>query len=421
MENIPQNIKEAKLGAERAIFVAREGKPLDGVLDILDKLDNQLLGAISLALPFRRTPANIIREGLRTSPFGFLPLIAKALGKGSAPEIGSREASLLIGQAALGTMAFYTIWQNIINGNIKGQSNRFNPNKAQRDTHAALGNRPGSITLDVNLFEDVYTIPIERLQPIGGAILGLMGYKEELDLAKASGAPIEALHEKAVGLAWNVSAELGLGDFSRNLGDLFDAINASREVGKTPAAKRYLAQLGASFVPSGIRQTRLGLGEPFLRPEESSLVKAPLAGVKASLGIAGNERVGLFGQTKRPGPGGAVGVLSGGSVGQIQNDPIIEKMAEVGAYHQAPQISDFVKKLDKKQQTAFQVGKGHLQRQYVERVVLNPGFAGLDPEAQRRLINRAFSGASTLADKRAKAVIKLRGFISEQAIVKGRI
>lgn len=418
LNNVPQDIGESKLAAERAIFVAREGKRLDQFLDVLDRMDQASGGALSiLALPFRRTPAYIIREGLRTSPFGFLGVAAQALNKQVPLDLRSREASQLLGQAALGTMAFYTIWQMIENGFIQGDPSAYNPNKAQRDTYAAAGHKPGSI--HINMFGETYTVPLDRLQPIGGIISGIIQYRDDINTARKAGMSLDPVYQTGVGLAWRVAQDLGVGDFSRNLGDLLDAIGSPKEIGVYDSSKRYLNHLGASFVPAAFRQTRLGLGKPYVAPEESGLLGAPLAGAKASLGI-GDPKVGLFGQTKRHAVGGAPGIISGGAIGEFPNDPIVRKMIEVGAYHQAPTLVDQLKDRPKKEQTAFQVGKGRLQRQFVERIVLNPGFNKLNPEAQKRLINKAFNNASDLANRRAKAALKLKGIINENTIFRGR-
>ena len=416
MQNAPQDIDEAKIWAERSIFVAQEGKKLDKVLDWLDEMDKELYGIVSVPLPFRRTPANIVREGLRTSPLGFLPILGQALGKNGVAELGSREASLRIGQAMFGTLAFYTLWQHVSNGSIAGDPVGYDPNKAHRDTYKALGQKPGSLHL--KLFGKTYTVPLDRIQPLGGAIQTMIGLKDQLDQAKAQGIDPAPIHEQAVAFSWDLAKNLGVGDFSRNLGDLFEAIQSNEEIGAKKAAKRYFDQIGASLVPAAIRQYRAGQGSPYLYPNEDEL--PVVGGIKASLGYSGEPKLGLFGSTERHTVTGTTGTISGGSIGTLKNDPVVAKMAEVGAFHQSPKMAEIVKDRTKKEQVAFQVGKGRLQRQFVERVVLNSGFAGLDPEAQKRLIDKAFVQASELADKRAKAIIKLKGNINENVIFKGR-
>lgn len=418
MKNIPGDISEAKLTAERAIFVARENKGLDKFLDFLDRADHSLGGIVSIPLMFRRTPANIVREGLRTSPLGFLPVLAQALGKNPEVAMTPRESSLLLGQAMLGTGLFYSVWLGIQTGKIKGDSGVFNPNKAQRDTYTAQGRKPASI--EVRMFDKDYLIPLDRLQPFGGMISAMLEHNENIKRSEAQEVDQESIATQGAAIAWSLTRELGVGDFARNVGDFLDAINSSAEIGREKAAKRYLGQLGASFVPSFVRQTYKGIGNNPAVQEESGYLLAPYKGAKASLSI-GPDKIGLFGDTSYKGVKGVAGILSGGSIGVKQDDFVVNKMVEVGAFHQAPKVSDEVKTLPQKQQVAFQVGKGRLQRQFVERVVLNPGFAGLHQDAQKRLIDKAFNRASALADKRAKAIIKLRGILNEDAIFKGRM
>lgn len=416
IQNTPASIAEAKLGAERSIFVARENKRLDQALDTLDVWDKNLNGAISLPLPFRRTPANIVREGLRSSPFGFLPIAARAMGKDGMAELGTRASSQLIGQAIFGTMAFYALWQHVQNGNIKGTPGGLDPNKAHRDTRNAIGEKPGSI--QIQLFGRNYVVPLERFNPLGASIDALLKHKQDLDNSKTSGVPLDVIHKSGAAIAWDLTTKLGIGDFARNVGDVLDAVVASPEMGIQPAAKNYLNQLGASLVPALLRQARASAGEPYLKPSADEL--PGVAGFKAAAGIAGEQRVGLFGDTSRHTTRNPVAAyLSGGTFGEVKNDPVIRKMIEVGAYHQAPDVPDILGKRNQKEQVAFQIGKGRLQRQFVERQVLNPGFASLNAEAQKRLINKAFNNASELANKRAKAILQLKGVISENVIFKG--
>lgn len=409
---IPADITEAKRAAERTIFVAKEGGRLDAVLDMLDKADNELGGLVSLVLPFRRTPANIIREGMRESPLGFPLALASMLGK-EPVEFGSREMSMRLGQAAFGTLAFYVLWQNVLNGNLRGDPVNYEPSKARRDTNQALGQRPGS--LYVKFGADTYTVPLDRLQPIGSTLQTLIQHKSDLDAAKDAGIDTVPLEDRAAALSMDLIQNLGVGDFSRNLGDFLEAVNSE----DGPAKKRYLNALGASLVPAGIKQYLAGQNVPYTRPATED--PAVIGGIKASVG-AGTPKVGLFGTTDRHvAQGLGFEVAAGGSIGKLANDPVTQKMAEVGAYHTAPDIIPELKDLTSKQQVEFQIGKGKLQKQYVERVVLNPGFAGLAPEAQKRIIDREFRKASELANKRAKALLKLKGIISEKAISTGRI
>jgi hypothetical protein len=72
-------IDEALELAERAIFTAREGRKLDQVLSLTDAADQYLHGTVSLALPFRRTPANLLVTGVgqvcsRHRCFGYGPV-----------------------------------------------------------------------------------------------------------------------------------------------------------------------------------------------------------------------------------------------------------------------------------------------------------------------------------------------------------
>ncbi|MGH7890498.1 MAG: hypothetical protein ACRENF_08115, partial [Thermodesulfobacteriota bacterium] len=163
----PADLASAKLAAERSIFVAREEKQLDNFLDSLDKWDAETYGAVSVVLPFRRTPAYIVREGIRSSPLGFIPILAQSLGKDPAKVLGTREMSQLMGQALFGTAAFYTLSQLVSAGHIKGDPAGFDPNKAHRDTYAAAGRKPGS--LYIKAFGKTYTFPLDRIQPLGGS------------------------------------------------------------------------------------------------------------------------------------------------------------------------------------------------------------------------------------------------------------
>jgi len=398
--------------AERTIFVNREGRGLDRLLDTLEKIDESTFRAVSLLAPFRRTPANEAREFLRGTPIGLgtaAMKYAQAIAQGLDPKIALTRAYEDAAQATVGTMALGSIWYALQGGMIKVTPFYSGKSKALRTTEAAAGESQDSVTIGD------HNIPVRNLGSLGQAILTTAQAKRELDALRETRPEGIATSEKLAFLARQATfgTFMGVADqqFLQNLIEMHEAWK-NPETSLPQFAQRF----GASFVPSIVRAVARA-GQPVVPvPEEEAkqgLVRNILAGARQAVAPEGVAKLGLFGEPviKPPGIPGVIGGIQ-----QETQDPLLRKMLEVGAVHLAPNTNIELKIKGKKvkfvdvyspdDQVMFGQAKGALQRAYMQAQLTAPGFARLVPEQQKMLLDAAFLRAGRAVDGRMRSFAK---------------
>ena len=408
LDSVPQDIKTAKMIAEKSIFVAREAGQLDKFLTKVDEVDELLGGAISLAAPFRRTPADIIREGIRTSPLGFITTASETIGQlvGTVPKT-TEELVEAYAQATVGTALYASFTALAYYGVIEGNPTHFEQNRAVRTTYLADGRLPETVFLKVP--GGRVSIPLSRLQPIGGLILGALRASEVI---KDEG--LKTLRPDILfGTQMQFIKSLGLQDQVEGTSDLLEAI-----ISDDPRIN-FAERFGGSFVPAFVRQGRQALGIEQGRssgPGEANALTRFAQGFQSGAFNSGLPKLGLFGETiKRAPVAGAAGIA------QVGNDPTIAGLIDAGSFHQAPDLLPELRDGSAQDKQSFVKGKGMLQRQFVEQAMKIPNWQTLPQDRRKRIIDAAFTRASSIANTRGKNAIRAGASITPQLILTGKL
>lgn len=411
LDTIPQTITEAKDIAQKTIFLARETGQFDKLLSKLDTLDEDYGGAISLALPFRRTPMNIIREGIRTSPLGFLAA-NETIGAlvGTAPKT-VEELTDAYAQAAVGTLLYTGMTALALFGVIEGNPEHFEQNRAIRTTMLADGRLPETVFLNLQgIGGPKLSVPLTRLQPIGGLVLGALRVSETI---KDEG--LKTIRPDILfGTQVDFIKSLGLQDQVEGTADLLESL-----VSDDPR-KNFAERFGASFVPAFIRQGRQALGIEqgrSAKTTEANALTRFAQGLQAGAFNSGLPKLGLFGEALQRTP-----ILGAGGIATIGRDPVVTAMIDAGAFHQAPDLLPGLREGTAQEKNSFIRGKGQLQKQFVTNAIKAiPGFPELSQERRKRIIDAAFTRASNIANRRGKNALRAGAVITPQLILSGKL
>jgi hypothetical protein len=394
--------------AERSIFTAREGKFVDKLLGDLDDWNRNLGGAISVVAPFRRTPANLMREAMRLSPVGFLTSIHRARQLQGQGLPSARMLSQELGRATLGTATLAAVWAMLESGWIQLHPFNRGKSRAQRTTEGALGTLSDSVTIGG------YSLPIDRLEPMGSLLLATARAQQRLtqpgeeETATGPLAFPQVLFDEFPKAMLNQT-------FLEDFADLVDASNDPEQM------DRFAQRMGMSFVP-GIPGEAQRVVDPKARVpvRGEGAIGEFVAGVKQATGIEkGLPKLGLFGMEQDI---GGLGSIPFSRVGRIKNDPLVEHMLRIGSVHEPPktEISDKGKLIELSEQEKFVLAKskGIYQRERLTRVFNRPGYKRLPVERQRKLLDNEFTKAGTIINKRFRNLRK-RGRVNHRDLLKG--
>ncbi len=408
-------VHQAAQNADRVVFTAREGELIDRVLDGLEEgVSKSPLGQMVLnaAMPFRRTPANIARETLRSSLIGVPGAVGRAIrgSKAGLPDVRSRLMDDL-GQAFLGTAAMYTMLRLIDADVIKVNPFRRRA-PAERTTEEAAGILPDTMQIGD------WSVPISRMEPIGAFILTAGRVVDGARRGEVPEGDIAQILEATKLLATQSVNE----DFADPLANFLEAVTA-----RDKSLEQFMQDLGGSFVPRAFTTFEQRVKERPAQPG-TGIAQNFAQGFVRALPGQGETALGLFGkerETQAP-------VLSTflGRTGKLGNDPTAQEMLRVGALHMAPNglSADFKKKLEQRginfsdqEDRVMRTAKGQVQEFAVRAVLSSQLYQSLPqtPEGdqlRKRLIDKAYNDASRKVDQRVKALKLARVPLTERVI-----
>jgi hypothetical protein len=403
----PISLIESRLAAERAIFVAREGRHLDDLLNKADEWDTAAHGAIGVISPFRRTPTNELRESVRAMGGDMLGLAYKRLkqdvASGVPEEVARTRLTRDMGKGALGAgivsalvyMAKEKLFE-IVNDEGKQRS--------QIDTERAQGIPRKAVIVGEHV------IPLHVMGGIGRAlaIADTIAHFSE-DTPEGEEMRTRGIMELTRQIANILEDDLMSDDFVGFL-DAMDSAEGSQ---------RYMERFGASFIPGVIRQGRKE-GTPITRPgEEPRGFFANIeAGARNEALRKGDPIIGLF---------GGVATETGGLskvFGASKKDDLIAQTAEelqsLGLYKEAPNTVVTGVEWVGSEKFDFAKAKGQLQLRAIRQIMDHPRYQGLSVEAKSKLINSAYGKAGRLANSRARAGKRVGIPITGRFILSGR-
>jgi hypothetical protein len=377
------DVATARQMAERAIFIAREGRKLDSFIDVLDNMDKEFGGLVSVALPFRRTPANVMRETVRTSPVGLVtPFIqAKRPGGIAAGEMMDR-----LGQAAVGTAAMYGALSLADRGFIQLEPFGREKSRADRLTKEAAGVAQDSLVLNG------WSIPVDRIEPIGPLLLAAARASE----LQRNG-DIEGAGQAATMAAWSAVDFAKDAAFMESFSQFVEAITADDR-----KSNRFFQRLGGSFVPTAVKDARRWVfGAPLTEVEP---LKGPISlhtlpvevirGAAGSLGFGDRARLGVFGKDR---PALPLGI-------KTEQSPIAKELLNIGVSVDIPRLPSDITEIASDERDVFIKAKGMVQESELRRVMRSPRYQSLNAEAKAVLVKRTLNQINTRMNKRARAI-----------------
>lgn len=407
--------EEAALTGDRTVFTARETKPwkdpatgeiryqtanFDSIINGLDDIARQSI-LIDAVLPFRRTPANVVRETLRGSPVGAIWAVQKAMqGKAAGLPDEIIRAHLMddLGKALTGTSVMYTLLYAADKGLIE-----VNPYKkaapAERATEDAAGMQ--SDTLRVG----DWTVPVARLEPFGAYLLQAGRVAEMLRNGEIDNNAIDTTFQMMQTLVTEGLGETFLDPFA----EFSEALQDDKKLDK------YMQSLGARFIPRVVTQFDQTVKEP---PEGGGFFQ----GLKSKTpGLGEEAKLGLFGEEKTA--QAPIASLLFGRTGKIGNDPLAQEMVRVGAYHLPPQGLDKASQnklgITKEEDRTHRKALGRVQRMLVQRLVDHPQWAQIPDDRKKEAIDDAYRQASRKVNSRVRGLKRAGMPLTERNIFSG--
>lgn len=345
------------------------------------KVDHPLF---SFIVPFIRTPANIVLQGIQASPAGFL--------KTGIQRGAGRETALIQGGATAGTLALPLAWL-AASGQITGNGPR-EPNARERWIRA--GNRPYTIKIG-----DGPPIDYTLMQPISVPMMLIAdayegwveeGAKDDSDLV-----------DKVSGLVTSMGDSLINQSYLRGVADLFEGIRDPKRF-----ATRTGGGVASMFAPfAGLARDIHRFREPFLReqkePEDVLRQSIIFPGFAEAAPIR-RERLGEPAQLEgtpiqRGFLAGPLKLLGGVESLKPQVSPVEQLLGEVEPFmteqlgRPSGELTVKGKKvpLDKYQKNLLAGAKGTLLRIRLERLMAQPNFVRLPVEMKAKAVEKVIN------------------------------
>ncbi len=227
--------------AEKLLFRA----DLEGFAKGLQKLRQESLVA-QLLVPFLKTPANVIKEGIKYTPLGLIDTVSN-LKKGA----GRVQFVDDVSQLAFGSLVGATLWTKVLEGEITGSGKSYDEKTLK--TKRAKGWQPYSIKIGNTYYSYKPTEPMYLL------ISGMADFAEALankDIPQWE----DKLGQFALGMGYNILDQ----SYLTGIKQILDAIDDPKRYGET-----FVESLATSFVPfsSALRQLTRQKGDILRDPD----------------------------------------------------------------------------------------------------------------------------------------------------------
>lgn len=278
-ENPPKDIQlDAMDAAHYATFTQKPGALVQAVnqwerrLAESDSIGGQL-GALGtrLLLPFRNTPANLLKYSFERTPLA--PLMAsykEAVARGGA------DADIARARMALGTMVLASVIDLAMDGHITGAgpSTKKGEDKGTRQTLERSGWKPNSVRIGGRYYAYDRTDPLGLTLSIGSNIAEMiMNGGDEEDIMRA-----------AAGAAATFGGQVLNRSYLRSMGDFVDILNSPDDAKASRFIKRVSGNIAVPNISADVRRQV----DPYMRYSESMVdeLRNRIPGLSGSLPMA---------------------------------------------------------------------------------------------------------------------------------------
>lgn len=373
-------LDQANTAAQRATFQEKPGPITSWVLS--GKKSNPWLHYI---VPFVKTPANVLRQGLEMTPAGFAM-------KGTKAAQGARAASAINARAAVGTAALAPLWLLAASGRLSGAG----PTDAsERAELMERGWRPNSVKIGDTWHSYAPLQPMAL--PASMVANAYEAWDRSTDPKK---------DEDVGGIAATTAAAVGKSildqSYLASVGGLLAAVNDPERAGSG-----FVARMLQGAVPlSGAVRTAAQVADPVLRKPETlgQAVERDIPGFSTNV----NPRLGRFGQEIMRDGGPVARGLNIFNSATETSDPVAKKLEELGV---SLQPVEPVKKISRGRNVApivlsdadaFAGGKAQGTELYnlLLPMISRPGFDQMPSNVQRDAVEQTISRARAVARKK---------------------
>ena len=322
--------------------------------------------AMTFVMPFLRTPGNIIRQGLETSPAGF--------GMKAARQAG-RAGRFAQGKAAMGSVAAgYLAWL-AATGRLSGNGPT---DSADRAALMESGWRPNSVRIG-----DKW-VSYQLMQPISvQAALIANGFEAWAEQgAKGESAPTVA----AQTLARSANSFLD----QSFLSGLFDLSEALKDPERS--AGRWAGRFAQSMTPfSGLQRTVRDAMDPVQRAPRSVMEQAKSGTPGLSSEVP--PRIDRFGEVVTREGGQARRALDPFNTSSATTDPVADELSRLGVSLSLPSRSVAGQQVTRSQEIEIQQRRGRAVRESLERLIATAGYQRMSDKLKVEVVERAIEAA----------------------------
>ncbi|HUE86206.1 MAG TPA: hypothetical protein VMO26_09025 [Vicinamibacterales bacterium] len=370
--------QQADTFATRSVFQEQTG-PFASWL----RLGAQRFPALSFVIPFIKTPANILRQGLEFSPAGAVMQAARQEGRAGR----QAQARVVLGTGAAGALAYFAA-----TGRLSGDGPR---DRAQRAALMENGWRPNSVRIG-----DTW-VSYSLFQPVSvqAAIIAnaYEGWQEQG--AKADPSTLDAIGQtffRSINSFLSQSFLSGLSDFLEAVAD------PDRSLG------RVAGRTASGFIPlTGAVRTVQQAADPVVRQPQG--IAETIAGGIPGLSESVEPRISRFGDVVTRDGGPVRRAADPFNVSGVQADPIAQELARLGLDVDVPSDRLAVpggQALTREQETAVKQRRGQAVRTVLERVMQSVAYQRLGDEGKVAVLERAISRARTRTSERLRVELR---------------
>ncbi len=234
--------------AARAVFQEDPGKIINDIMSWKGspKVPGPVRAAMTFVVPFIKTPANILRQGLEASPVGFGMSAARA---------GGREGAQGIGRAALGTLALAPIAMLAASGRLSGNGPS---DPVERQTLLEQGWQPNSIKIG-----DTW-VKYQLFQPLSVPLAIMANAWDKFRYTDQSDAQADNIQAQTLKSIAAAGASIIDQSFLSGINGLLGAISDPERSGE-----RFLAQSAQGLVPGSglLRNITQGIDPVVRKPQ----------------------------------------------------------------------------------------------------------------------------------------------------------
>lgn len=368
MQTPPDVAEATRQAALRMVYKEEPGQFVQKVLAL--KEGGGAIGkTLNFVLPFVKTPANIIRQGVEATPLAPLTSQTRA-----ALAAGGREQAEAVGRMTTGTLGLAVLAYWASQGMISGAGPK---DPEERASLMERGWRPNSIKIG-----DTWVDYANTLQPLSQPLFAVANAWEQYhQTGKAPSVPEI--------IAATGGAVLDQSFFS-GLSDLNSALSDPKRY-----AKDYFARIGQGFVPfSGMSRNIAQAVDPVVRQPEGvgESMKSIIPGASKSV----DPKIDRFGQpVERPGNAFSRG-LSPVTMSPESKDPVILELERLGVntLGMPPTKLQKTARFPERELTVEERAEvGQATRTALERLFAHPKWKELDEDVARHQIGRVVKEA----------------------------